>query len=90
MQMYEELNFLLEENSQLKLNLENSKKTREECEMNRNGVYNYCDGLKAKLKSFVETIDNYEYKIRVFKMDRDQVIKSGDAIIDMKSNKKHQ
>jgi hypothetical protein len=86
MQLYEELNFFLNENSQLEIDLEELKKLREECEINRDGVTEYCKELKFKFKSFVEIIDKYEEKIATLKKQRDSLIVTNDSILEMKSN----
>lgn len=85
MQLYEELNFFLNENSQLEIDLEELKNLREECQINRDGVTEYCKDLKIKFKSYVEIIDKYEEKITILKKQRDNLIVTNDSILEMKS-----
>jgi hypothetical protein len=85
MQLYEELNFFLNENSQLEIDLEELKNLREECQINRDGVTEYCKELKIKFKSYVEIIDKYEEKITILKKQRDNLIVTNDSILEMKS-----
>ncbi len=86
MQLYEELNFYLCENSQLEQNLEEIKKLKSECEENRDGVSEYCKELKHKFKAFVEIIEKYEDKISKLRRQRDTLIVTNDSVIEMKSN----
>lgn len=85
LQLYEELNFFLNENSQLEIDLEELKNLREECQINRDGVTEYCKELKIKFKSYVEIIDKYEEKIAILKKQRDNLIVTNDSILEMKS-----
>lgn len=85
LQLYEELNFHLNENSHLKANYENISILKNQVEHNKNGVTAYCQNLKKKFKHYVEIIDMYEDKISLLKKDREQLIKSCDHIINMKS-----
>lgn len=89
LQLKEELNFHLNENTQLKANYENISNLKSEVEKNRNGVSEFCKNLKNKFKSYVQIIDMYEEKISICHKERSQIIKSSESIIDMKSSDKY-
>jgi hypothetical protein len=86
MQLYDELNFFLNENFQYEIELEELKKLKVECQTNKDGVTEYCKELKIKFKSYVEIIDKYEEKIAILKKQRDNLIVTNDSILEMKSN----
>jgi hypothetical protein len=85
LQLYEELNYHMKDNSVLTGSLERISNLKNECELNRNLISEYCEKLKSQFKSFVETIEMYEERIQILKKEREQLIRTNEAIIDMKS-----
>jgi hypothetical protein len=84
LQLYDELRFHMTDNEKLRINYEEVLKLKSECEVNRNGVSDFCKNLKNKFKSFVKLIDSYEDRISDLNKDRENIISTNESIIDMK------
>ena len=84
-QLCDEFSFQNLENIYLKSDYKTIVDLKNKCEINRNGVTDYCNHLKTKFKSFVQIIEKYEENICDLKKKRENIIKSSDVIIEMKS-----
>ena len=69
-------------------NYETLCKLRQVCEQNKAEVTKYCDSLRAQLKDFVEKVDFYEGKISKLKEQRQQIIRSSEALINQKKQER--
>jgi len=84
LQLLNELNFHLKDNSFLKSELNTIIELKHQCEINVKGVTDYCCNLKSKYKSDLQLINKYEDNISELKIQRENIINSSESIIKMK------
>lgn len=87
-ELRKECEYYEEEKDKREKSFESLTKLRNECEANKNEVTHYCDLLRDQLRDFVEKVDFYESEIDKLKEQRQQIIKTSEAILEKKRQEK--
>lgn len=87
-QLNEEMNHFKFKNKFIKENLDDLTSVREKCEINRDGVIEFCNNLKKRYKSFMEIINKYEFSIKSLNEERESIVKTFENLCELKSNLK--
>ena len=74
------------ENDKLKDDVFSNEKFLLHSKENFNRILKYCEHLKVRFKDFVETVNNYEEKIKRERREKDEIVKKYEANLAVLSN----